>query len=266
LVVEISPMKHSPATFGFRRSLTETSLTSAYLFVLSPLFVSLSSGTVHAQALSVSPVNVIVNPGQKIVSLTIKNTGTADTSIQSRTFKWSQNGEEDPLEPTTAFQLSPPITTVAAGETQVLRIALREAPRSSEDTYRLLIDQLPPPGKAGTVQVMLRLSIPIFVEADVRTKAKVALSVEHEKSGKFFFVATNSGQRHESIRDVVLTTSDGTKFKISSGALPYILSGTRRRWVISPESALTNVPSEMKLTARTDGGLIEQQVSVNEVP
>jgi fimbrial chaperone protein len=259
-------MNHSPIASGSRRLRSETALASTYLSALALLLAFSQGGIGYAQSLSIAPVNIIMNPGQKIVSLTVKNTGTADTAIQSRAYKWSQSGETDPLDSTTALQLSPPIATIAAGETQVLRIALREPPKSPEETYRLLIDQIPPPGKSGVIQVLLRLSVPVFVEGDVHTTAKLALSVEHEKSGKFFFVAANSGQRHESIREVALTSGDGTKFKITSGALPYVLPGTRRRWVISSEPALASVPSSMKLTARTDAGMIERQVSVNEVP
>ena len=43
-------------------------------------------------------------------------------------------------------------------------ICLDDAPRTTEDTYRVLVDELPWPDAAAGLQFVLRYSVPIFVK------------------------------------------------------------------------------------------------------
>ena len=231
------------------------------------IIVSLTVLAANAQSLSVLPVNIFLQPGQKATTLTVTNHGTTDTSIQIRAFAWSQTLDTDPLKATDAVLVSPPIATIAAGATQVVRIILRETPKSQESTYRILLDQIPPPSEPGIVHVVLRLSIPIFAEPDAHAAPHVLFNVERDAAGKIYLVGINDGQRHDAIRDIVLWMGDGTKFKTAASALPYILAGSTRRWLVLPEGPAKPVPTKsLRLTAGSDSGPIEQQVIVNEVP
>ncbi len=74
---------------------------------------------------------------------------------------------------------SPPAVTIAPGASQVARLILRKPPEGKEATYRLLVDQIPPPAAPGTVRVALRLSIPVFAEPATRAVAHVQYHVEN---------------------------------------------------------------------------------------
>jgi len=175
--------------------------------------------------LSVLPVNVFLSPGQKATSLTVTNKGESDTAIQIRAYAWSQkDGDGDfQLTSTNLVVLSPPIARIAPGASQVVRLILRQSPEKREDTYRILLDQIPPAAEPGVVHVVLRLSIPIFAQPAIRSFADVQFHLER-KDGQIYLVAINAGNLHESIRDIVLTASDGRKLKPESNASPYILS------------------------------------------
>lgn len=211
--------------------------------------------------MSVVPVNIFLSPGQKATSLTVTNQGTSETAIQIRAFDWSQKDGEDQLTASKDVVLSPPLTRIAPGASQVVRLILRQTPEYREATYRILLDQIPPPAEPGVVHMVLRLSIPIFARPAIRAFSDVQFHLESD-GRQFYLVAVNAGILHEAIRDIVLTAQDGRKLKPESGASPYILAGATRRWRIAAQDSVP-LPSEtLQLTAKADAGAIDQQVRI----
>jgi fimbrial chaperone protein len=238
---------------SFRKTAAQT-LAAVFLVLLSALAAS-------GQALSVVPVNVFLSPGQKATSLTVTNQGTSETAIQIRAYDWSQKNGEDQLTASKDVVLSPPLTKIAPGASQVVRLILRQTPEYREATYRILLDQIPPPAEPGVVHMVLRLSIPIFARPTIRAFPDVQFHLECDGK-QLYLVAMNAGILHEAIRDIVLTAQDGRKLKPESGASPYILAGATLRWRIAAQDSVP-LPSEtLQLTAKADVGTIDQQVRV----
>jgi fimbrial chaperone protein len=236
--------------------------------MLVALFIIVSTGpAVEGQALSVLPVNIFLAPGQKAATLTITNQGNRGTAIQIRGYDWSQKDDDDQLTTSDALVVSPPLATIAPGATQVVRLILRLPPLSGdrEFTYRILVDQIPPPAEPGIVHVVLRLSIPIFALPTTRAASIVRYHLELN-AGQMYLVGSNEGLRHEAIRDIVLSSGDGRKMKPGPGALPYILSGATRRWPIATQGSLPLPGETLRLTAHSDAGAIDEQVSVVGAP
>lgn len=223
------------------------------------LFVVLTGLAAEAQSLSVLPVNIFLASGQKTTSLTVTNTGTTETAIQIRSYAWDQKNGDDQLTDSDAVVLSPPIARIAPGASQVIRLVLRQPAEGREATYRILVDQIPPPAEPGIVHMVLRLSIPIFVQPATRAVPHLQFHMEMN-AGKLFLVGINDGLRHEVIRDVELSASDGRDLKETVSSSPYILAGATRRWPIAAQGPLP-LPSEtVLLTAHSDAGAIKQQV------
>jgi len=240
-------------------------MAAAKTLAAAVVIILLTSPAAGAQALSVLPVNVLFSPGQRAASLTVTNQGTSETAIQIRAFDWNQKGDEDQLDPSKVVVASPPLVTIAPGATQVVRLILRQSPQDREATYRVLIDQIPPPAEPGIVHMVLRLSIPIFAQPATRAIAHVQFHTEID-AGKLFLVGINDGRSHEVIHDIVLSTSDGRKLKEETTVSPYILAGATRRWPIAAQGPLP-LPSEtLQLTAHSDAGAIEQQVRFVAAP
>lgn len=225
------------------------------------LFVLLKGMAGEAQSLSVLPVNIHLAPGEKATSLTVTNQGTAKTSIQIRAYAWSQENGEDKLTNTEDVVASPPIVSIAPNTSQVIRLVLRQSPQGREATYRILLDQIPPPAEPGVVHVVLRLSIPIFAQPAIATAPKVQFHLETE-AGQIYLVGTNNGLGHEAIREFDLATSDGRKLKPVAGSSPYILAGATRRWSITAQGPLPMPSETLQMTGHSDAGAIEEQVRV----
>ncbi len=233
---------------------------------LAAILVALSTGlAAGAQSLSVLPVNIFLSPGEKASSLTVTNQGNVKTSIQIRAFAWNQYEDQDLLTSSDLVAISPPIATLDPGASQVVRLILRERPQLHENTYRILLDQIPPPAEPGIVHVVLRLSIPIFAEPGVHVNPDVQFHLE-TKDGKILLVGENNGLRHLAVREIELLTSDGRTFKVESGSSPYLLSGATRHWKIDAQGPLPLPNEKLQLRAQSDAGAIDRQVSVVAAP
>jgi fimbrial chaperone protein len=250
----MAPTPNQPAIAACRRIV-------AAIRLVPVLCAFLAGGTARAQSLLVIPVNLQIEPGQRATTLTVTNQGASETSIQIRAYAWNQQGGDDQLTTSDAVIVSPPLASIAPGATQVVRLILRQPPQGREATYRIILDQIPPPASPGVIRLVIRMSIPIFAQTTTRAVPHVQFHIERD-AGSAFLVALNDGGRHEVIRNAVLWTSDGRKLSTESNASPYILAGATRRWPIAAQGSLPLLSETLRLTARADAGAIEQQVRV----
>ncbi len=239
-------------------SFTSRPLATAAKLCAALLFPAL---TAPAQSLSVLPVNLFLQPGQNATTLTVSNQANRETAIQIRAYAWNQPNGDDQLTTSDAVVVSPPLASIPPGATQVVRLILRRPPQAQEATYRILVDQIPPPAEPGVVHVVLRLSIPIFAQPSTRAVPHVLFHIENN-AGQLYLIGINDGLRHEAIRDIVLSTPDGHELKPASGVSPYILAGTTRRWALPASPPLPLPVTTLRLKAHADSGAIEQQVRV----
>jgi len=242
-----------------------SSRRTAALKTVAVLSIVTAGFAARAQSLSVLPVNVFLAPGQNAASLTVTNRGDHETAIQIRPYAWNQPDGNDQLAATDAVVVSPPLVSIAPGATQVVRLILRHPAQDRESTYRILLDQIPPPAEPGVVHVVLRLSIPIFALPAVRALPHLQFHMESE-GGQLYLVGTNDGLRHEAIRDIEIATGDGGKLKTEAGVSPDILAGVTRRWHIIVPGSLPLTNETLRLTGRADSGAIDEQVRVDAKP
>jgi fimbrial chaperone protein len=228
---------------------------------IGSLCVLLTAGAADAQPLTVLPVTIQMASGQMAATLTVRNEGDSETALQVRPFVWSQTLRgEDELKPAAELMASPPLAAIAAGATQVVRLVLRRPAEAREASYRILLDQIPPPAAPGTVRIALRMSIPIFAEPSTRIAPHLQWRVRFE-GGQLYLEAINDGSRHEKIRDISLTGASGSA-KVEANVSPYILPGATRRWRILTSGGVPAPGTALRLNATADAGLVDQPVTV----
>src|SRR5258708_2873604 len=123
--------------------------------------------TAQAATLQISPVMVDLQSNESATGITLRNPGDRPLYGQVRVFRWDQSGREDTLTPTQELVASPPLIQIGAQADQLVRLVRTSpAPVTAEQSYRILIDELPSPDAAPTGGVMIRLrySVPVFVE------------------------------------------------------------------------------------------------------
>jgi len=235
------------------------------LFVLAMQCAWLACSPARAQGLEVTPTNVVLGPGQTAATFTVTNGEDHKVSFQIRGFVWRQDSQgNDVLEPTADLLASPPIASIDAGGSQVVRLILRQPPQGQEGTYRILFDQLPPPPQAGVVRILLRLSIPVFAEPQTQVRPQLHWHIAHDEAG-WWLIASNSGSRHISLGNVKLFGPDGQELSVRMSSPPHILAGATRRWPIAESAGLS--PNEaLRVTASADSGTVDERVFVESGP
>jgi fimbrial chaperone protein len=186
-----------------------------------------------AATLQISPVTVELSARDNASGLSLRNPGDEPLYGQVRVYSWSQIDGEDVLSPTQEIVASPPLIQIAAQAEQLVRL-VRPSPgaNSAEQSYRLLIDELPEPGgrPADGVTIRLRYSVPVFVEppgAPGGPQLKWSLL---QVADGWDLVVENTGTRRAQISAVELVEPAGAVHTLNKGLLGYALAGQTRRW------------------------------------
>ncbi|WP_439070511.1 molecular chaperone (plasmid) [Serratia nevei] len=210
------------------------------MLVLAPLMVMATS--VQAASLQVSPTTVRFNADGKAERVWLSASGDTPVTGQVRVYRWEQKDGKDVLTPTRDVVASPPIMTVPAGQTQLLRLVNKVPAVKREQTYRLIVDELPHAGEkqphAG-VQLLLKYSIPVFVAPAGKTQdnAKRALdgvtfTLQHEGK-QTWLAADNTRTTHIRLTKLTYVTKSGQVQVLNAGLLGYVLAGSRQRWAVA---------------------------------
>lgn len=186
--------------------------------------------------------------------MTLRNNGEESVVIQLELLKWAQQNGQDTFSPTNDILATPPIFTVPAGGSQLIRIGMRGVSDSTQErSYRMFMQEVPRPTRPGLqgLQVTLRLSVPIFVSPVVETKPVLVWKVISAPTGQIKLRSTNVGNAHIQIVNFKLTRMGGEELS-NMQAAAYILPGESREWIISSKAAVK--PDEsLHLVGKTDG-------------
>src|SRR5215216_2383723 len=115
----------------------------------------LAATSAGAGALRVSPVGLDLTEGRAASTLTLRNDEETPMSVQVRVFRWSQGPDGETLTPATDVVASPPIAPLAPHSERVVRVVRTGPAAPVEASYRVLVDELPPP--PGTPSTAVRL-------------------------------------------------------------------------------------------------------------
>lgn len=158
-----------------------------------------------AGTLRLAPVRVEVAPNKQFCSLSLSNDDKEPAIVQIRGYGWTKDKDgNDLLNQANGPAVNPSIVNIPTGETRLIRCSLPGHAGPVEESYRLIIDELPSANPApGTVKTLLRISIPVF-RAPLGATPVVSWSVENNSDGATRLVIANRGNRHAQISAVIL--------------------------------------------------------------
>ena len=176
-----------------------------------------------AGALTVAPIRIEVAPDQTFCSLKVGNDAAQEVTVQLRGYRWRQQPDgEDALEAAPEFAINPSIVTLPAGNTRLVRCSLPAPAGAREDTFRLLVSELPrDTPSAGTLSTLLQISIPVF-RADPAARPLLLWSKSPFECAKI----VNDGSAHARIVALSLYSRDGEPLTSDQGF--YLLAGASR--------------------------------------
>ncbi|WP_323740074.1 fimbrial biogenesis chaperone [Acinetobacter oleivorans] len=209
------------------------------IFVTTSLLLFLPS-MLNAASIRLSPVSVEILNDQSASSISLYNQSNESSDLQVRVFEWRQNAGQDQLIPTDEIAVSPPFLKLQPNDSYNLRVVrINPVPVSGEQTYRIIIDELPKPIDNRKVDqgvnVLLRSSLPLFiVNKDAITKLTWSIQQEQNNSS---LIINNVGNRHALLSNLTLVDTTANKsYAIKVNTVNgYILAGKARNFNISPD-------------------------------
>jgi fimbrial chaperone protein len=221
--------------------------------------IVLCSGQVRAASLQISPVLVEVQAPAGAAAISLRNSGATPLTAQVRVFSWQQTNGSDQLIQTRNVVASPPFVEIPAKSEQIVRLVrLTKAAIIGEDSYSVLVDEVPQTsGQSGTaVHFAVRYSVPVFFQGGQANIAALDWRLQ-QQAGKFVLTARNDGDQHVRVSALNLSTSHGSKASFGAGLIGYVLGRSTAQWILPGALKGASVGDKITLTAETDQGHVQ---------
>lgn len=217
------------------------------------LFVA--AATCQAGSIQLTPVRINLSAAAKVAVLTVRNTGAEESVMQVTLNKWTLDGQRYAYRQSQELVVTPATFRLAPGGQQIVRIGLRGSPPvDQEASYRLLVEEVPPPLSSAVTQAQLvvRHDLPIFVAPTKSAKAALDVSVECGSDGAKLRL-TNIGNVHAQLRNIVLESLPARNELGRWDTFDYLLPNAQKSWVLAQVAPATAGKNFM-VTALTDQG------------
>jgi fimbrial chaperone protein len=234
----------------------------SFLLAVGAAILLLGTGVSLAASLRVAPTIIDLVAPDAAATLNLRNDDARPIDVQIRLFRWRQAGFQEQHEPTTDVVASPPATRLGPKEDYVIRVVrVTSRPVVGEESYRVVIDELPDPSqrKAGTVRFVLRHVIPVFFRASNATDANVSWTVRLGPGG-FVVRAQNDGARRLKVFDLRLTDGSARIVARKDGLVGYVLGRSAMEWTIPAAGALRS--GAVSIVAQSEDGPINVTATV----
>ncbi len=210
-----------------------------------PAAIMVLTGTIataEAASIHVRPTGIELQAPAAASVLTLTNRGKELITAQVRVFRWKQVGGKDVLEPTREVVASPPILRMRPGRENVIRVVrVAKRPVKGEESYRLIIDQIPDKKRKGVgVVFAMRYSIPVFFHAPTAKPPRISWKAAR-KGRTLILTARNAGTRHDRFSKLRVVTGKGRTLVISRGLAGYVLGNSARVWRVKTRVPMTGV-------------------------
>ena len=221
----------------------------------------------NAASFGVSPVRVTLSDSQQMGALTVRNNGSEPVSMQLEVMSWSQQEGKDVFTATRELLTNPPIFTVPAGGSQLIRAGLRRAPDARHElTYRIFMQELPPPPSPdfNGAKMLMRLSVPVFVLPEVAAQSTLRWQAARTLDGGLKISLTNIGNAHIQILNFSLSLPGSAQPWTIQQTSAYVLHGQSRDWILPANAENPPLPPDtiLQIFAKTDAGDKEAKVLI----
>jgi fimbrial chaperone protein len=223
----------------------------------------------RASTFNVSPLQVVLTAGASSALVEIRNQAMEPLRLQLSITAWEQSpAGEMIVTPTEDLVLFPMLVALEPGETRKIRLGTASPAGAREKAYRVFVEELPSREEqaqaAGTIRVLTRLSIPVFIQPGKHIAAGDLQAITL-KDGVATFEIENTGNVHFSARHIRVIGLAASGEMVGEQGLEgwYILAGGSRRYDV-PFSSIKNCSNIRKLAVEveTDIGTLKKQADV----
>ena len=228
----------------------------ACLAAIAAVAMAVGVGPASAAQLTVDPILLELPESAPAGALNLHNDDDVAVNVQTRVERWREVDGVESLEPATDVVSSPPIVKLAPNSSYVVRVVrLSKSPIVGEESYRVLVDQLPsaPAWRGSSVRLLIRQSIPVFFRAAQVRPPDVAWSLSGV-AGRLELTATNAGDERLRIASLRLRDGAGREVSFGNGLVGYVLGRSSIKWALPRHAGEFGAARPVSLSARTNKG------------
>lgn len=231
---------------------------------LVSMILALGLSQAMASSLQVTPVRIQVESPAAASTITVSNPGDTPLAAQLRIFKWTRSGGKDTLAPTKDVVASPPLAKLAPGQPYVVRIIrVSKTPLHGEETYRLLVDEIPDLRASAPrfgPRFAIRQSIPVFfTDPAAAPKLSWAAAV---MNGKLLLKARNEGGRRVRISALNVTNESGVSLSYGENLIGYVFGRSSEQWAAAASKKAFAPGGTITILAQSDNGPIKATAKI----
>jgi fimbrial chaperone protein len=195
------------------------------------LILLVLAGLASAAQFGLSTTRIHLDAAHPVETVTMTNQEAEPLAFEVHVKRWRQdaNGEWQ-LVPDDGLVVHPLILRIDAGKDARLRVGSLSPSVSSEVAYRIELSEVPARAqqKAGTVRMLARISVPVFVQPP-NAKAAVAITVDKLDAHSAHLVLRNTGSAYAAPGDATLRVRDAAHKVVHEGKVTtnYILAGAQ---------------------------------------
>jgi len=224
--------------------------------------------SVHAASLGVSPTLIDVKAGT-VSGLRVSNGDAAQAvSVQARVVRWRQDETGNLYTPADGVVVSPPVTRIEPGGENLIRIVrVATHPLAGEESYRLLVDELPEPGaqQAGAISMLIRHSVPVFFSISSAVPAQPQWRIERAQpdgeGGGWQVTVVNHGDKRLRLTNLDVYDNNGALVAQRQGLVGYVLGRASMAFFVpdmdKDAGTAAHAASRLRLSAQSETGPID---------
>ncbi len=213
-----------------------------------------------AASLKIAPILIEV-PRGATSKLRLQNLETYPVDVQIRVFRWVQENGKDKLVPTRDVVASPPFAKIKPGGRNVIRLVrLSKRPIRGEESYRLLIDEIPRKSRQATnaIGFAVRYSLPVFFGRTRPADNQIVWTVS-QRNGITRVTATNPGERRVRLSAMRIKSATGRSVSFGNGLVGYVLGKSTAKWQARGTLGKAGTKTRLTITANTENGTIQSE-------
>jgi fimbrial chaperone protein len=204
---------------------------------LASLLLALAvAGHAAAGEFVINPLRLTLDRSARASEIVVRNDDKAPLRLQVEAMRWTQDAQGvDRYEPSDGLLYFPRTMEIPPGESRIVRVGVRGTPVTSEDAYRLFIEELPPASTSSeqvqgtSLRIFLRIGVAVFV-APVQPDRKAEITGLAIAGRQGEWSVKNAGNVH--IRadqiEVAGLSRDGGRLFVTPFADRYFLPGVTR--------------------------------------
>lgn len=225
------------------------------------------SGAVLASDFNVSPILVNLSTTNATAALEVVNNGDEAVVIQSEVKTWKQENGASAYQPTTDILATPPIFTVPAHGKQIVRMGMRRTvDPKMELSYRLFLQEVPPPPKPDFkgVQIRLRLGVPVYITPAIAAQPVPKWSATQDADGLIKLTLVNEGNAHLQISDFVLKVPGNANPLVKQEISFSLLAGSSQSWILKPDPKVLINDGHIQVQAFSTVGRFDAEIELGK--